>query len=448
MDFAASAVNNARPLIPGRNEALRRPRSGRRNRRKKAQPAELQQLKIDKLGRRGDGIAGIDGRPIYVPFALPGEQVEAEVRGERGVLTSILSPAENRVVPPCPHFGTCGGCAVQHLADGDVGVWKHGLVAAALARSNIDVTVDDMVIAHGEGRRRATLHVERHHGAHRIGFMEARRHHLHPIDHCPILTPALENVVELSADLAGAVAAWNGTLHLQWTATERGLDCDIHGGGSVDYERQVAIADRAAALDLARVSMDGDIVVERRQPLLRMGNAMVSPPPGAFLQATTAGENALSDMVAAHVRGCRAIADLFCGVGPFALRLAAKARILAADSDAAAAAALINAVNHTQKLKPVDAVVRDLFRDPLLVPELKDFDAVIFDPPRAGAKAQAEALSDCDVPIIVGVSCDPGTFARDAAILTAGGYVLERVTPVDQFRYAAHVEIVGLFRRP
>jgi 23S rRNA (uracil1939-C5)-methyltransferase len=205
-----------------------------------------------------------------------------------------------------------------------------------------------------------------------------------------------------------------------------------------------AIADRRR---LARLTRHGEMVAQRTKPMLRIGRTELMLPPGAFLQATAAGEAVLAQMVATYCTGARTVADLFCGVGPFALRLAERARITAADNDVAAIAALQRAATGTQGLKPIEALGRDLFRRPFVPAELKRFDAVVFDPPRQGAEAQAHALAGSAVATVVAVSCNPGTFARDARILIDGGYRLVRVTPVDQFLYSAHVELVACFQR-
>jgi len=418
-----------------------------RRRQKKSPPAKLRRLQISDLGRRGEGIAEFEGQRIFVPYTLPGEEVDADVIGERGALRNLRKAADNRVAAPCPHFGTCGGCALQHLADNDYRRWKRALVQKALDQRGLDIEVDDLRDAHGEGRRRVTLHARKHGRKADVGFMRVRENRLHEIDHCLILSPDLDTVISKTADIAVAAAEDGATVDVQWTATETGLDCHIQGGAKFDYERQVTLADLAEAFDVARITMDGEIIVERRPPLLHMDDVSVSPAPGGFLQATTAGEQVLSDLVTAHAGHVSTAADLFCGVGPFALRLAAKATVFAADGDAVAIGALDRAVRFAQNLKPIERVVRDLAHDPLLPSELASFDAVVFDPPRAGAMAQADSLASSAVPLVVGVSCDPGTFARDAATLVDGGFVLERVTPVDQFKYAAHVEMVGLFRR-
>jgi 23S rRNA (uracil1939-C5)-methyltransferase len=231
------------------------------------------------------------------------------------------------------------------------------------------------------------------------------------------------------------------------TATDAGLDVDVRGSGPLTAPLTAALARVAEKHDLARLTRHGELVVQNRAPTLQVGSAVVVLPPAPFLQATAEGEAALSRLVVSACAGAGKIADLFCGIGPFALRLAAKTRVLAVDSDAAALAALQRASASASGLKPVEVQERDLFKDPLVAAELRRFDAVVFDPPRQGAQAQARALAESSVPLIVAVSCNPATFARDAAELLRGGYRLTDVTPVDQFRYSAHVELVARLER-
>ena len=406
---------------------------------------------ISDLGRRGDGIATLDGKTLYVPYALPGETVRAEVSGDRAGLLEVVTPSAHRVAPPCRHFTVCGGCAVQHLDDASYRDWKRGLVEAALAHRGIDCAVDPLVDAHGRGRRRTTLHVSFENGAAQAGFMEARSHRLLDLDACPILVPALRDAPTIARALARPFAVRNKPLDIHLTATQTGIDCDIRGDGAgtrdigLDVRRDLPGV--ARQFDLARIAIAGETIAAPRAPMVTVGPARVASPPGAFLQATSAGEATLAALVQAHIGQADAVADLFCGIGPFALRLAQHAAIFAADSDKAAIAALDAAARHTSGLKPVTATVRDLFRNPLAAEELKPFDAVVFDPPRAGARAQAHELAGSNVTTIVAVSCDPASFARDAATLIAGGYRLARLTPVDQFRHTPHVELVARFVR-
>ncbi len=404
-------------------------------------------MTIATVGRHGDGIAETADGPVYVPFTLPGETVRVRLDGNRGRLAELVAPSPDRIAPFCPHFGRCGGCAIQHWRDDAYRAWKRGLVETALKHRRIEAAVDAAVDAHGDGRRRATLHIRFAGGRVLAGFMEARSHRLLDLDGCPILVPALSNAAAIARALAAPLAGRVKALDLLLTATESGLDGDVRGAVAARGGVQLALADAAAEWDLARLAVNRELVIERRAPTIRIGKATVALPPGGFLQATAAGEAALARLVLDGARGARRVADLFCGIGPFALRLAEHASCFAFDSDTRALEALSRAARAAAGLKPVQAERRDLFRDPLPAAELNRFDAVVFDPPRAGAEAQARELAQSKAPIIVAVSCDPASFARDVSILVAGGYRIEAVTPVDQFKHSAHVEVVAVLRR-
>jgi 23S rRNA (uracil1939-C5)-methyltransferase len=411
-------------------------------------PSVVERLTISHLGHRGDGIAdGPDG-PIYVPGALPGETVEVEaVAGhpDRRSVLRIERPNAERIAPICPHFGICGGCAFQHWDAAPYRAWKRSLVVEALQQAGLDVPVATLIDAHGEGRRRATFHARRSpRYVLEVGFSAARAHRVVAIDRCPILAKSLDGALPAAWAIAEALQPNKKPLDIQATATDSGLDIDVRGSGPLTAPLTAALARIAAKYDLARLTRHGELVAQSRAPTLRVGSATVPLPPAAFLQATAEGEAALSRLVVAACAGAaKKIADLFCGIGPFALRLAERVRIVAVDNDAAALAALKRAAA-APGLKPVEVQERDLFKDPFVAAEfLRRFDAVVFDPPRQGAQAQARALAASSVPLIVAVSCNPATFARDAAELLRGGYRLVDVTPVDQFRYSAHVEIVA-----
>jgi len=271
--------------------------------------------------------------------------------------------------------------------------------------------------------------------------MAARSHDLIDITACPILVPSLQ---ERAPALTRPIAATVGNCDVAFTATDTGLDVAVRTDRRIKPEKLTILAQRS---NLARLSLNGEIVLQARPPVVRMGKASVEIPIGSFLQATAMAEASLAALVIEGVGKAKSVADLFCGMGPFTLRLAEKAKVFAADSDKAALAALEKALRFTQGLKPVTMKARDLFREPMVPVELKDMDAVVFDPPRAGAEAQARELAKSKVPVVVGVSCEPKTFARDAAILIAGGYRLEKLTPVDQFAWSTHIELVGVFRR-
>lgn len=405
------------------------------------------ELLISHMGGRGDGVAETDAGPVFVAFTLPGERVGADVDGKRAALLEIIEPSKQRVQPLCPHFTVCGGCAVQHWHDDAYGAWKRGIVEAALKHQGISAPVGNLIDAHGSGRRRVTLHVQSIKGQVMAGFMQARSHRLLDLDRCPILVPALENATQIARRLAAPWGRRRKPFDIRITATATGLDCNIQILDDVGLDTRLELADCANDLDLARVTVAGDSVLERRPPTIHCGLAKVTLPPGGFLQATHAGEEILTALVVKHAGAARRIADLFCGIGPFALRLAQNAAITAADNDAAAIAAIDEAARHTNGLKPLRAEVRDLFQNPYSAGELASYDAVIFDPPRSGARKQAFEIAASAVPTVIAVSCAPQTFARDAVVLIDGGYRLQRVTPVDQFKYSSHVELVALFTK-
>ena len=408
----------------------------------------VERLLIDRLGHRGDGVTDGGGGPIYVSGTLPGEIVEVEpVLGQpdRRHLLHVKAPSTERITPICPHFGICGGCALQHWTSAPYRAWKRGLVVEALRQAGIEVPVGDLIDAHGEGRRRVVFHARRSsRDVLEVGFSAARAHQVIPIDRCPVLAKGLDGALQAAWTIAEVLVPTKKPLDIQVTATDAGLDIDVRGSGPLTAKMTAALIGVAARQpDLARLTRHGELIAQQRMPTVRMGAASVQLPPAAFLQATAEGEMVLSRLVLDSCIAAKNITDLFAGVGPFALRLAAQARVVAVDDDEAAIAALRHAAASTPGLKPIAAERRDLFKNPLLVQELKRFDAVVFDPPRQGADAQSRLLAQSGVSLIVAVSCNPGTFARDMRHLLDGGYRLGAVTPVDQFRYSAHVEIVA-----
>ena len=411
----------------------------------------VERLLIDHVGHRGDGVALAEGGAVYVPYTLGGETVEvAEVGGhpDRRRLLAIEIASTERIAPFCPHFGVCGGCAIQHWKADAYRVWKRGIVVETLKQAGLACEVAPLIDAHGLGRRRITLHGRM--GTHevlRVGFAAANSHEIVPVDRCPILDPALSGALEAAWALTEAMIGNTKPLDIQITATMGGLDVDVRGSGPLAPAMIATLSGLAEQHSLARLTRHGELVLMRNPPTIVMGPAQVTLPPGSFLQATTAGEETLAALVVERCGRAKHIADLFCGVGPFALRLAEKTGVAAFDSDASAVAALQKAAARTARLKPVKAETRDLFRRPLVVQELREFDTIVFDPPRQGAQAQALQLAASKVAAVVAVSCNVATFARDARILVDGGYRIEGVSPVDQFRHTPHVELVARFSR-
>ncbi len=409
---------------------------------------DIQEFTISKMGQLGEGVAGDDPRkPVFIPYALPGETIRVEMDGERPQIVDILKPSVERITPFCPHFGTCGACAIQHWTDEPYRTWKRDLIVTALSFGQLHPPVDDLIDAHGEGRRRALMHIRFIHGKPVAGFMEPRSHRVVNLDRCPILVPELDGCADIARGLAAPLMNLRKPLSIQFTSTLSGLDVDIRGPGKISFDTRMTLTDLATTLDLARLSIHGDIIIERRQPTLRFGKVPVSIPPGGFTQATAKGEEILAKLILTGIGNAKKVADLFCGAGPFALLLAEQVSVYAADSEPAGIEALKRGINLVQGLKPVTAEARDLFRRPLLAHELNSFEAVVFDPPRAGAEAQAIEMAGSKLRRVVAVSCNAASFARDAGILVAGGFALEKVTPVDQFKHSPHIEMVGIFTR-
>jgi 23S rRNA (uracil1939-C5)-methyltransferase len=411
--------------------------------------AVVERLVIDHVGHRGDGVAFADGQRVYVPYTLGGETIEAaSLSGhpDRRRLLQVERASPERVTPFCPHFGICGGCAIQHWQADRYRAWKRDIVIETLAQAKLICEVYPLIDAHGLGRRRITLHARiGTHDVLKVGFAAANSHDIIPVDRCPILDPGLSGALDAGWAVAEPLISIGKPLDIQITTTDSGLDIDVRGSGPLPAAMIATLSRVAEQHRLARLTRHGELVLMRTPPTIAIGTAQVTLPPGSFLQATVAGEETLAALVSGHCKRAKHVADLFCGVGPFALRLAAKSRISAFDSDTGAITALQKAATSTSGLKPIKAEARDLFRRPLMPQELRDYDTVVFDPPRQGAQAQVLQLAASKIPVVVAVSCNAATFARDARILIDGGYRLEGVTPVDQFRHTPHVELVARF---
>lgn len=394
---------------------------------------------VERLGQKGDGLVRAGDIQLHVPKVLAGEDIDLEM----GKLTRVVTPSPERIAPFCQYYDRCGGCKFQHWAEVPYHNWKRSLLVDALSAQNIKVEVAPLIDAHGVGRRRVSLHVREVDGVWRSGFMEQKSHDLIALDECPVLEPALKR----SAELAAAFGPSLGACDVAVTAAHNGIDVSIKAERKVVLRRLEALNEIVQRFSILRLSVNGEVHTAKETPHVTIGKAHVTLPTTSFLQATALGEATLAELVVDAVKASKHVADLFCGVGPFALRLAEKAKVYAADSDKPAIAAIQQALRNTQGLKPVDAQYRDLFREPLTTMELKPFDAVVLDPPRAGAEAQARQLAKSQVRRVVLVSCDIANFARDAAILIKGGYSLKTVTPVDQFKWTAHLEMVGVFTK-
>ena len=403
---------------------------------------------IARLGRHGDGVDATGA--VFAPLTLPGERI-AGVPDPAGRIEAarILTPSAARVTPPCPHFGDCGGCALLHASDDFVAGWKRERIVTALAARGLETEVAATITSPMAARRRATLSARRTRSGAMVGFHARREARIVEIPECRVLDPAIPAGFEALRTVATLGGSRKGEMKMTVSVTEGGLDLDVSGGKPLDGRLRLRLAAAGGETGLARLSWEGETVSAPATPALVFGQARVVPPPGAFLQATREGEAALLAAARDAVGNAGRIADLFAGLGTFALPLAERAEVVAYEGEAGMVGSLLAGWRGTGgRLKRVEAETRDLFRKALIVGELKGFEAVVIDPPRAGAAAQSEALAGSAVPRIAAISCNPETFARDARTLVDGGYRLDWVRPVDQFRGSSHVELAAAFVRP
>lgn len=392
---------------------------------------------IVRVAGRGDGVTE---RGQHVALAAPGDQVMPD--------GSVL-PGPHRQTPPCRHFPRCGGCQLQHLDDASYADFIVDRITGGLAAQGLSAPIRPPILSPPHSRRRASLHAEKRGRQVVLGFSAAGSHDLIDVTECPILDPVLfAALAPLRSLLAGQMTG-KRRVEVQMTRVDQGIDLAITGITAEGLAAAEAIADFAAAHRVARVTIDTGLGPETRwEPegaTVTLGGVAVPFPPGAFLQATADGEAALIAAVREAIGTSATVADLFAGLGTFALALAPPAKVYAAEGARDALLALKAAAGLAQR--PVFADHRDLYRRPLTKAELDRFDAVVIDPPRAGAREQADALAASVVPVIAYVSCNPSTFARDAKAICDGGYALDWIQPVGQFRWSTHVELAARFSR-
>lgn len=432
----------------------RRGRATRPPERTAAAPVEIE---IERLGHRGDGIGLVAGKPVFVPDSLPGERVRARIEdrpeGRRAHVLSVLRPVE-RADPPCPHYGTCGGCRAQHMPPALYAAWRLDQVRGALAAHDLhDVAITGPIATPPESRRRARLAFRKAGGRLLLGFRARASHRIVDLSSCVILMPDLVHLFAPLRDLLGSLAcAESGEIGL--TASASGMDVLLSTKEPPGLADREALSAFAQTHDLARMALrteagpDIELLAERRPVVVALDGVPVSLPPDAFLQASAVAEAHLQARVVAGIGDAPRVADLFAGCGTFTLPLAQRgAGVLAVEGHAAMTRALLAAARLSAIPGKMSAETRDLFVRPLTPAELDRFDAIVLDPPRAGARAQCEALAASSVARAVMVSCHPASFARDAAILTRGGLRLDCVEVVDAFLWSDQVELVARFVR-
>lgn len=438
-------------------------RKGRKDRavRRRAKKSGGRQIEvtIETLGGRGDGVAYHQGRPVFVPQALPGERLQVRLvgkaaGGERAEPLELLEAAANRREPPCPNFGRCGGCALQHLDEDDYRRWKREQVVQALARRGLPVdSVREIIAIPGATRRRASLVAIRKDGRVRLGFHERQSHRIADIEGCLILTPSLMALLPALTEGLSQILAERDEIGLSVTETEGGPDAVLsarRGPTLRDREVLAALAETAQLARLHWIGPDGEPepLALRRPALVLMAGVPVEIPPSGFLQSSREGEAALADLVLNGLSPAPGgVLELYAGCGSFTFAMAKGSRVHAVEGDEAALAALSKAARQAGLSNKIETETRDLARRPILAKDMADYDAVVFDPPREGAKEPAAEIARADLSRVVAVSCNPRSFARDARLLVDGGFALTEVTPVDQFIWSSHVELVAVFER-
>ncbi len=405
-------------------------------------------LTIERLGQMGDGIAQGPEGPVFAPLTLPGEVVEGDIVNGRIGTPRIITPSIDRVRPPCSHFRACGGCSVQHASDSFVETWKADVVRSALSARDLPAPIRNVHTSPAQSRRRAVLAGKRTKSGAMIGFHARGSDTLIEVPNCQLLQPQIVALFPALQDLTIIGASRKAELSLTVTWSDAGADIAVQGGKPLDGPLRLDLAAFINKHNVARLTWADDLVGQNRPPIHVIEGISVSPPPGAFLQATNDGEHALIAAVIEAIGPAKHVADLFAGCGTFALPLARTAEVHAVESVAEMLTALDVGWRNARGLKKVTTEKRDLFRRPMVPLELRHFDAVVLDPPRAGAEAQIEQIVDSIVPRIAMVSCNPITFARDAELLCSAGYVINWIDVVDQFRWSGHVELVAQFTKP
>ncbi len=397
-------------------------------------------LTISRITASGEGMAGHEG-PF--PRTLPGEEITLAPDGS----PRIATPSPDRVAPPCRHFKSCGGCAMQHASDPFVAEWKTDVIRTGLAARGIETEIRPILTSPAQSRRRATLHGKRTKSGAQVGFHTRGSSVLIEVPDCQLLHPDIIAAVPVFQALTVLVASRKAQIDLVVNLSQNGIDLDMRGCVPMTPQAAAQVAALADQHKFARIAWDGDVVGLRAPPSQQFGPAMVTPPPGAFLQATAHGQRALTACVQEAVGDATQVADLFAGCGTFTMPAAQTAEVWALEGEADLIRALDDGWRQSHGLKKIKAETRDLFRRPVLAEELRRTEAVIIDPPRAGAEAQTTELARSNVPRIAAVSCNPVTFARDAELLIQGGYRLDWVQPVDQFRWSSHVELAAQFTK-
>ncbi len=412
---------------------------------------------IEELGGRGDGIVRENGKVIYVPYSAPGDVADIKLQGQKGRLRHLHQKSPHRIDPMCPHFTKCGGCSLQHVEAEFYKNWKQNLIKTALSNQGVaDAIINPPEVSPIGSRRRTTLQaIGRGGGNIVLGYAEKGTHNLIDVASCPILVPEIMNFIGPLRDFLKNTLEAKQKMSVQITSGDNGLDVTFNGKGEAGLNMLMDLAKFAEDNDLARISWYDrslknpyfETLAERRKPFVTFEGNKVYFPAGAFLQATEAGQNALTRIMLEGIEGASRVVDLFSGCGTFSIAAARHAKVHAVENNEDMLTSLKTSANQMQGIKQVTTELRDLFLRPLLPHELNEYDVVIIDPPRAGAKHQMQEILDSDIQRLVMISCNPITFARDVQDLEGAGFTMGSVTPVDQFIFSPHLEIISVFHR-
>lgn len=426
-----------------------------------ALPTKTVTATVEAIGLKGDGLTHIDGKRVFVETAAAGDVAELELlsdtdEGTHARIVKLVTPSPDRTTPPCPHFEQCGGCSLQHLNAEAYLALKTRMVVEPLERRGIHKTLDGHFITPPHTRRRATLVARYQSGKLVLGYHMRRSHTVVDVQTCTILHPALEaHLPALRHTLADLIAIGNSAT-VQLTHSPNGSDILLTlPTKHLTAPQRKALQQFAAAENLSRLSWTPEDITEKPEALAVLktpkqvfAGVEIIPQPAGFLQASIDAETFMTETLLKHLpKRAKTVADLFCGSGTFTFPLAKRAKVLAVESDSTALKTLQEGSKNAGMADRIKTEARNLFHEPLSTLELNQFDAVVFDPPRAGANAQAQQMAKSNVPLLLAISCNPQTFAKDAETLTRGGYKLDKLYMVDQFLWSTHVEVMAVFTR-
>lgn len=408
----------------------------------------MTEVKIDFIGHKGDGVAHLNGNAVYIPFTLEGETLIIQGSGPRRDILEIKQTSSDRIEPICKHFGTCGGCQLQHMQEQTYLKWKIKLVTEPLSRVGITQTPEAIISFNDASRRKCVFNAQRTHQGMQLGFSEKARNEIVAIEACPILVSEINERLPLLRDLVNSVPTTKNPIRISVLSTENGLDISIEDAKPLSAAERQTLIKKTVANKFTRLTINDEVLIKTAEPHIKIASTIISPPPAAFVQALKEAEDTMTDIVADFLKGCKQVADLYCGIGTFALKLAENSQVYAVEESQMALESLDQAWRQTGGiLKQVKTEKRNLERRPVTFGELKKMDGLVFDPPRAGAELQCKQIAKSRVKKVAAVSCNPTTLAVDLEILLASGFKIKRIIPIDQFKYTPHVEVVVLLER-